>query len=81
MKSANHKKKQWSCWVLSEEDIITQAKDMGLSRAELKELDMDEVARRFRKGLESVIGDWPEWLEEAIADVLDMHKSKKGVKP
>lgn len=68
----------WNTWVLSEEDIEQVAKD---NEIDLSGRDLDEIARRFEKGVSSLLGssgyDWTDILDEAIRNTEQWSTSKR----
>lgn len=63
--------KTWECWTLSIEDIEKIAKETGRDIKEFSEEDLNEIARKFKKGIEwSVYDAWEGILKEAIEDVV-----------
>ena len=80
MKSSN--KKEWKFCYLYGGDIIEVAQQMGLSEAQIGELDMDRIARTFGGSLNEAVSDeWLGWLRQAISAHMPRQKiSRQEVK-
>lgn len=70
-------KRKWNCWILSSDDIFHIAERNGIKPYRLKG-KLDDIARRFQKGIDWSLEDWDFILEEAIS--LNVSKSEKDKK-
>jgi hypothetical protein len=56
--------KEWECWTLTETEIMHTASEMGFKK--LTSQQIEDIARRFRKGVSWALDDHEEILKEAI---------------
>lgn len=61
--------KQWNCWVLDEEEIEILAKKHF--NRELDEDTKEDIARKFKKKIEALIGNYSEFLIDSISESIE----------
>ena len=70
--------KTWECWTLHADDIGFVAERMGLDFSEFTARQIDEIVRRFKKGLHWAVDDvWEPALSEAIETARGEEKSRE----
>lgn len=61
-----NKKKKWTCWLLSKDDIDTVALRQGLDPKDFNQTDYDDIARSFIIRFTYANDAWEFILEEAV---------------
>jgi len=67
---ATDHKGEWICWILSKEEIDDAAKRLNKNVKSLTDINYQEMAGQFKKGLMWSVQDWDLILETAVEKIL-----------